>query len=96
MILTAVNSQCDDSWGGSGGHAKGDVKVLGVFGEDETLCRRASLECQGVKFCEFFDRDLLEHFERFEADPTVMQDLWKKMLDRNEADVREPEGIIAR
>lgn len=27
---------------------------------------------------------------------TVMEDLWRKMLDRNEADVREPQGIIAR
>jgi hypothetical protein len=57
-----------DSWKGSRGHISGNCYILGLFGEDKTLCQYVSLQCNGMKVCIFLPKHLLESYEHYEAD----------------------------
>ncbi|KAJ7826965.1 hypothetical protein B0H13DRAFT_2440016 [Mycena leptocephala] len=87
-----------ESWDGSGGHAKGDVGVRGFFPdvEREVWCRRATLKCNGIDKCEYLDPTLFAGLERYEADEEAMRELWNHELDQNEAEAASPFGVIAR
>jgi hypothetical protein len=73
-----------DSWSGPSGHRKGDVYVFDVFGEMKTWCRKLNLRCNGLKTCEFFDFNLLEGVQRYEADDSINK-IFSRRLDQNEA-----------
>jgi hypothetical protein len=65
------------------------------FVDDPTVsthCRRAQLQCNGIKVCEHFDHRLLENCERYEPDPEGMKELWNHELDAN---AREPNSSIS-
>ena len=74
----------------------GDCYILSLFGEDKTLCRRISLQCNGMKACIFLPKHLLESYERYEADTAPMQSFWKSELDANEEEAQSVHGPTAR
>ncbi|KAJ7076515.1 hypothetical protein C8R43DRAFT_1118466 [Mycena crocata] len=81
-----IRQEDQDSWGGSAGHSAGDVKVRGLTldPDEELLCRRAHLFCNGVKTCQFIDPALFAECERYEPDFDAMRELWNHELDANE------------
>ncbi|KAJ7936884.1 hypothetical protein B0H13DRAFT_2430847 [Mycena leptocephala] len=93
-----IRGENQESWDGSGGHAKGDVGVRGFFPdvEKEVWCRRATLKCNGIDKCEYLDPTLFAGLERYEADEEAMRELWNHELDQNEAEAASPFGVIAR
>jgi hypothetical protein len=72
-----------DSWNGPGGRRKGDAYIIDAFGEEKTWCRKVDLTCNGIKTCEFFDLDLLDGVQRFEADDSITE-IFSHQLDQNE------------
>lgn len=61
-----------------------------------TLCRRAQLQCNGIKVCEHFDHKLLENCERYEPDPEGMKELWNHELDANARESNSITNILTR
>lgn len=61
-----------------------------------TLCRRAQLQCNGIKVCEHFDHNLLENCERYEPDPEGMKELWNHELDANARESNSITNILTR
>jgi hypothetical protein len=100
QTLTLFHSiQDQDSWGGSAGHAVGEVYVFG-FNEDDPAesvrCRRAYLHCNGVHICEHFDHNILNNCERYEPDPDEMRELWYRELDANSREAIDETNIVSR
>ncbi|KAJ7511384.1 hypothetical protein B0H11DRAFT_2387169 [Mycena galericulata] len=97
-LLKTSDGKDQESWGGSAGHAKGDVMVFGLASDPEkqVLCRRCDLKCNGVDTCEFIDPDLFADCDRFEVDKTAMQELWNHELNANEREAASASGIISR
>ncbi|KAJ7207684.1 hypothetical protein C8J57DRAFT_1540888 [Mycena rebaudengoi] len=65
-IDTFIRSADQESWGGSSGMLKGDVKVFGLASDPEEalLFRRCQLKCNGVDTCEFIDHTLFAGCQR--------------------------------
>jgi hypothetical protein len=84
-----------DSWSGPAGHCKGDVYVFEVFGEVKTWCRKFNLKCNGVKTCKYFDLDLLNGVQRYEADDSINK-IFGHRLDQNEEGEYSAESLLAR
>ncbi|KAJ7894026.1 hypothetical protein B0H13DRAFT_2276534 [Mycena leptocephala] len=93
-----IRSEDQDSWGGSGGHAKGDVQAAGFLPDltESILCRRCHLSCNGIYTCEFFDATLFADCQRYEPDEEAMRALWRLELDANEREAASEPGRIAR
>ncbi|KAJ7135306.1 hypothetical protein C8R46DRAFT_1201556 [Mycena filopes] len=93
-----IRAENQESWKGSGGHAKGDVNVSGFDRDFEVQfkCRRLHLTCNGVNTCEFIDPALFADCERFEPDEQAMQELWNHELDANELEASSAPRILSR
>ncbi|KAJ7247238.1 hypothetical protein C8J57DRAFT_1523021 [Mycena rebaudengoi] len=98
LVDRFIRNENQESWDGSGAHAKGDAWVHNFTSNpnQKFKCRRHTLTCNGVDKCQFLDPELFAGLERFEADENAMRELWNHELDQNEAEAASPSGIIAR
>ncbi|KAJ7170347.1 hypothetical protein C8R43DRAFT_1120778 [Mycena crocata] len=92
-----IRQEDQESWHVSAGHSEGDVKVRGLTSnpEEELLCRRAHLYCNGVDTCEFIDPALFAGCELYEPDFEAMRELWNHKLDANEREAASAPSILA-
>ncbi|KAJ7888864.1 hypothetical protein B0H14DRAFT_3713516 [Mycena olivaceomarginata] len=93
---TFIRAQNHESWDGGAGHTVGDVNVAGFTSNlsEKIRCRRCHLKCNGIDTCEFFEEEIFDGLERYEADEKGMQELWDRALDQNEEEAAS--GIICR
>ncbi|KAJ6509672.1 hypothetical protein DFH09DRAFT_1100727 [Mycena vulgaris] len=92
-----IRTENQESWDGSGAHAKGDAWAHNSTSNsnEQFKCRRHTLTCNGIDKCQFLDPELFVGLERFGADKNAMRELWNHELDQNEAEAASPSGIIA-
>ncbi|KAF8145124.1 hypothetical protein K438DRAFT_1992171 [Mycena galopus ATCC 62051] len=83
---TFIRAQNHESWDGGAGHTAGDVNVAGFTSNfsEKIRCRRCHLTCNGIDTCEFFEEEIFDGLERYEADEQGMHELWDRALDQNE------------
>ncbi|KAJ7774684.1 hypothetical protein B0H14DRAFT_2631897 [Mycena olivaceomarginata] len=95
---TFIRAQNHESWDGGAGHTVGDVNVAGFTSNlsEKIRCRRCHLKCNGIDTCEFFEEEIFDGLERYEADEKGMQELWDHALDQNEEEAASAPGIICR
>ncbi|KAJ7252303.1 hypothetical protein C8J57DRAFT_1665195 [Mycena rebaudengoi] len=95
---TFIRAQNHESWDGGAGHTAGDVNVAGFTSNlsEKIRCRRCHLKCNGIDTCEFFEEEILDGLECYEADEQGMQELWDCVLDQNEEEAASAPGIICR
>ncbi|KAJ7912629.1 hypothetical protein B0H13DRAFT_1874611 [Mycena leptocephala] len=93
-----IRAEDQDSWGGSGGHSKGDVHTAGFMPDstESILCRRSHLYCNGIFTCEFSDQTIFADCKRYEPDEEAMRALWTLELEANEREAASAPGKIAR
>ncbi|KAF8174034.1 hypothetical protein K438DRAFT_1771887 [Mycena galopus ATCC 62051] len=95
---TFIRAQNHESWDGGAGHTAGDFNVAGFTSNfsEKIRCRRCHLTCNGIDTCEFFEEEICDGLERYEADEQGMQELWDRALDQNEEEAASTPGIICR
>ena len=70
--------------------------VINHFGEGGVLCRRAQYRYNGIKVCEYLNRELLDGFERWGRDDSEMEPFWQPELEGNEQEFSDPNGPLSR
>ena len=96
LALLTFFQQCNDLWGGSSGHAAGDVTVYDLFGKEQTQCCCSDLACNGIKICKFFNQSLLDGYIHYEANDEDMWSIFSSELNADECEFHAPDAIMAR
>ncbi|KAJ6545326.1 hypothetical protein B0H19DRAFT_1075659 [Mycena capillaripes] len=68
LIHTFIRAQNHESWDGGAGHTAGNVAGFISNLSEKIRCRRCHLKCNGIDTCEFFEEEILDGLERYEAD----------------------------